>query len=104
NWDHFQAPQDTVLSVPFSARVLANDSDADVANTLTPVRDDGPYHGTLTLNSNGTFTYSPTGGYAGWDFFHYRAYDGFSYSNLAYVQIKVNAPPVGAADSYFLTH
>ena len=37
---------------------------------------DGPSHGSLTLNPNGSFTYTPAAGYLGSDSFTYRADDG----------------------------
>ena len=36
----------------------------------------GPAHGTLTLNADGSFTYTPTAGYTGTDSFTYKANDG----------------------------
>jgi VCBS repeat-containing protein len=51
----------------------------------------GPSHGTLTLNSNGSFTYTPALNYNGSDSFTYRANDGSANSNNATVNITVNA-------------
>ena len=36
----------------------------------------GPSHGTLTLNANGSFTYTPAANFNGSDSFTYRASDG----------------------------
>ena len=42
--------------------MLANDTDADLPNdTLTAVLVAGPAHGNLTLNGNGTFSYTHDG-------------------------------------------
>ena len=84
--------------------VLANDTDAD-GNTLTAVRVSGPTHGTLALNANGSFTYTPTAGYSGADSFTYMPNDGTVNGNTATVAITVqavavNRAPVAAADSY----
>jgi hypothetical protein len=72
--------------------VLKNDTDADhdplSASPLT-----GPSHGTLELNSNGSFTYTPEAGYRGTDSFTYLAEDGKSVSEPATVTITVTAPP-----------
>jgi len=85
--------------------VLANDYDVD-GNTLTAVLVSGPSNGTLTLNANGTFTYTHNGGSSNSDSFTYRANDGLGNSNLATVSITIvggpNTPPTGVADSYTL--
>ena len=55
--------------------VLANDTDPD-GDPLTAVLVTGPSHGTLTLNANGSFTYTPAANFTGTDSFTYRASDG----------------------------
>ena len=72
--DAYSTGEDTALTVN-APGVLANDSDAD-GNPLTAVLGSGPSHGTLTLNANGSFTYTPTADYNGPDSFTYRASDG----------------------------
>ena len=47
-------------------------------------------NGSLTLNSDGSFTYTPDSGFAGSDSFTYTANDGTAGSNLATVTITVN--------------
>ena len=49
---------------------------------------DGPQHGELTLNSDGTFVYAPSVGFAASDEFTYRATNGTWVSNLATVTIN----------------
>src|SRR5690606_9694856 len=59
--------------------------------------------GSLTLNANGSFSYTPNGGASGTDSFTYRAVDADGQSGLATVTITINAPnlaPVAVADSY----
>ena len=68
--------------------VLANDLDME-GDPLTAALYSSATHGTVTLNSNGGFTYVPTLGYAGSDSFQYRAYDGSSYSSAATVSLTV---------------
>ena len=58
---------------------------------------DGPDHGTLLFNPDGTFTYTAEATYSGTDSFTYRAADGEFQSNLATATINVlprNLPPV----------
>src|SRR5207245_911525 len=71
--------------------VLANDSDAD-GDPLTAVLVSGPANGTLTLNPNGSFTYTPKTGFSGTDSFTYKANDGKALSNVATVTVTVRSP------------
>ena len=50
----------------------------------------GPAHGTLTLNADGSFTYTPAANFNGTDSFTYRANDGSADCNVATVTITVN--------------
>lgn len=68
--------------------VLVGSADVD-DDPLTAVLDDGVDHGTLVLNSNGTFTYTPYPNFWGTDSFTYHANDGTADSNLATVTITV---------------
>lgn len=94
------------LVVTTANGVLANDTDVDNTN-LTAVVASNPSHGTVTLNANGSFTYTPTAGYAGPDSFTYRANDGALNSNVATVSISVagssNTAPVAVNNSYNVT-
>jgi hypothetical protein len=68
--------------------VRENDSDMDGDDfTLTVV--DAPSHGSLSLNNDGSFTYTPTPDYVGPDSFTYKANDGLEESNVAIVGINV---------------
>ncbi|MEO5917529.1 MAG: Ig-like domain-containing protein [Luteolibacter sp.] len=88
--DTYVATQSTPLVVAASG-VLVNDTDPQF-NPLTAVLNVGPAHGSVTLNGNGGFTYTPTGGYTGPDSFAYHANDGALDSNIATVTITVNPP------------
>jgi len=70
---------------------------------LVAVAISNPAHGTLALNSNGGFTYTPNANYNGPDSFTYQARDGAISSNTATVTINVagvNDAPVANADTY----
>ena len=55
--------------------VLSQDSDPD-GDAIAAVLVSGPTNGTLTLNANGSFTYTPNAGFHGKDSFTYNAFDG----------------------------
>jgi VCBS repeat-containing protein len=102
NDDSYSTDEDTVLTVPAATGVLANDTDLD-GDALTAIKLANPSHGTVTLNSNGSFTYTPETGYYGDDTFTYKANDGQAESNVATVTITVNHvnhDPVAADDEY----
>ena len=92
--DSYTTTQGVALAIP-AAGVLANDTDAE-SNALTAVLNAGPSHGTLVLNANGSFTYTPAAGYTGPDSFTYQANDGGLNSNIATASITVNAVAVGS--------
>jgi large repetitive protein len=76
--------------------VLTNDTDAD-GDALTAVLQTPPANGALTLNGDGSFSYTPDGGFIGQDSFSYVANDSIVDSNEATVTInvtEVNLPPV----------
>jgi len=90
NNDSYSINEDAPLSIA-APGVLGNDTDAE-HNPLTAVLLTGPAHGTLTLNANGSFTYTPAANYNGSDSFTYKANDGTVNSNTgATVSITVNA-------------
>ncbi len=88
-----------VLSIS-APGVLLNDADSD-GDTIIARLASGPTKGTLVLNNNGAFTYTPKAGFTGKDVFSYRANDGALDSNLANVTITVvaNKAPVAKNDS-----
>jgi len=95
--DSYNANQNTTLSVP-APGVLANDSDPQ-GNPMTAVLDDAPDNGSVTLNANGSFTYTPAAGYSGSDSFSYHARDGSLNSAVVTVGILVNAPGSSTLDN-----
>ncbi len=60
------------LSVAAASGVLANSVSAN-GKALTAVLTSGPTHGTVSLNADGSFTYTPTPNFIGSDSFTYQA-------------------------------
>lgn len=99
--DAYETNEDTALTVSASG-VLANDVDVD-GDALSAVLVSGTAHGTLTLNANGTFVYTPLAGFAGRDSFTYRVSDGTLLSGPVTVTLTVtstNRAPVAENDAY----
>jgi VCBS repeat-containing protein len=87
--DAYTTAEDTTLTVA-APGVLANDSDPD-NNPLSAVLVSGPGRGTLTLNPDGSFTYTPATNHTGSDSFTYQASDGTLASELATVILTATA-------------
>src|SRR5207253_1589620 len=99
--DSYSTTEDTPVTVD-APGVLANDTDAD-GNALRAVIVEQPQFGTVTLNVDGSFTYTPAANANGTDRFTYKANDGTIDSNVATVTIAVQAvndTPVAIADNY----
>jgi hypothetical protein len=83
------------LSVGASDGVLKNDADPE-GEALSASNASDPPNGTVTLNSDGSFSYNPEVNFFGDDEFTYRAVDPEGKSNTATVTIHVapvNDPP-----------
>ena len=96
--DEYATDEDT----PLSLEVLGNDTDPD-GDRLTATVVSGPEHGSLALNDDGSFGYTPERDYNGPDSFSYTASDGQLDSDPASVAIEVRAvndAPITAGDSY----
>lgn len=85
--DTYSTAPDTALTVP-APGVLGNDTDGD-NDGLTAVLVNNPGNGTLNLNADGSFTYTPNAGFTGSDSFTYQANDGKEDSNVATVTMTV---------------
>ncbi|MGY4531322.1 VCBS repeat-containing protein [Pseudomonas sp. TE3786] len=88
--------EDTALN----GAIAGHDADGDA---LTYSLATGPAHGTLTLNANGTFTYTPTANYNGSDSFTVKVADpsgAFVNSVVSVGVTPVNDAPVAVADHY----
>ncbi|KFE35303.1 Hint domain-containing protein [Thioclava atlantica] len=72
--------------------VLANDTDYDKYDTLSVIHASDPAHGSVTVNSDGTVTYTPDPGYSGSDSFTYKISDGHGGYDTATVHVTVEEP------------
>ncbi|HUR17805.1 MAG TPA: cadherin-like domain-containing protein, partial [Acidimicrobiales bacterium] len=90
--DTYATDYETPLSVP-APGVLDGDADSD-NDPIVAVQPSDPAGGSVVLNADGSFTYTPDARFAGTDTFTYTASDGMGYSAPATVSIEV-APPVG---------
>jgi len=99
--DAYSVAEDGTLSTP-KPGVLGNDTDLD-SDPLSAQLVAGPSHGTLTLNADGSFVYTPTPLTFGSDSFTYKVSDGQALSNTATVSLtvtQVNHAPVAKDDTY----
>lgn len=90
--DFYSTPRDTVLNVP-APGPLSNDIDVDGPFPLTMTSAPGgePDLGAVALNSDGSFTYTPSLCYVGPDTFSYRAVDGVGRFTKSDVTVDVGA-------------
>ncbi len=98
--DSYNVDEDQTLNPILG--VLFNDSDVE-GETMTAVLVDDVQNGSLTLNADGSFSYTPDTNYNGPDSFTYEANDGTVDGNTVTVSITVdpvNDDPVANADSY----
>ncbi len=94
----YTVDEDDVLSVPAGSGVLVGDTDPDGDN-LTATNASDPANGSVTLQSNGSFTYMPDPDFNGTDSFTYQTSDGRgNLSAPATVTITVN--PVNDAPGF----
>ncbi len=93
--DFVTALNTTLTVTSTSEGVLDNDFDAE-GSTLTATKVADPANGTLTFNSNGTFTYVPDTGFEGVDTFTYTNSDGTNSSVTGTVQVTVGDGLTGA--------
>jgi gliding motility-associated-like protein len=100
--DSYVTIEDMQLTVDMPG-VLDNDSDPD-NNSLSAVLVSNVTHGVLSLNTNGSFTYTPNANYNGFDSFTYQASDGQTTGNTATVTITIqpaNDAPVALNDNMY---
>ncbi|PLX71281.1 MAG: hypothetical protein C0614_14430, partial [Desulfuromonas sp.] len=100
--DGFTINEDTSLTIPLPG-VLANDSIGGDGGTLAVVTNTNPANGSLTLNPDGSFSYTPNSGFNGTDSFTYSIQDIDGDKDTATVTINVlpvDEAPDAIDDSY----
>ncbi|MBD3315836.1 MAG: tandem-95 repeat protein, partial [Chitinivibrionales bacterium] len=107
--DHYDTKEDIALTVPAAEGVLANDGDIDGDGlSAALISGSGPAQGTLTLNEDGSFHYTPAPNDTGTYTFKYVVEDGASSNPLTdtgVVTISVgwdNQKPVAVDDAFSL--
>ncbi len=88
------------LNVPAAIGVLVNDRDPDEDPILTARLEVAPTYGTVTLQADGSFLYTPGPSFPGGDFFTYRARDGALSSGVARVKLGNRAPSAADDSGY----
>jgi hypothetical protein len=86
--DEYKLVEDTVLSVNAANGVLRNDRGLH-GGLLQARLVEGPDHGRLTFNADGSFTYRPDANFHGKDSFWYEFTDGNNVSQAVEVELKV---------------
>ena len=90
--DQYTVNEDETLTIDAVDGVLENDTDID-GDALTSVFVTGVSNGSLTLNTDGSFEYTPNADFDGTDTFTYQANDGGLNSEIATVTISEFNPP-----------
>ena len=105
--DEYTTDEDTTLTVDVAGGVLANDTDVE-GEGLTASVVSGPSNGTLTLFTDGSFTYDPDTDFAGADGFTYEARDDTGATTGGTVTVTVavvaDAPRLSNLDRTTVTY
>ena len=95
--DVYSTPEDTPLTVP-APGVLGNDTDVE-NDPLTVGLYTQPAHGSVTVNPDGSFTYTPDLNWTGTDTYTYEACDPLCDTATVTITVTpVNDPPVANDD------
>src|SRR5829696_6173235 len=90
--DAYFAAQNTPLSVG-APGVVNNDTGIPGPTAVAIVAGATAQGGTVTLNTDGSFLYTPAAGFTGVDNFNYTVTNGLTPNDTAQVSINVDAPP-----------
>ncbi len=79
----------TPINTPIDIVILANDTEPDNDNIIGPILLNSPSNGTVSINPDGSVTYTPNTGFTGTDEFEYQICDPFGLCDPAVVTIDV---------------
>jgi large repetitive protein len=88
--DEYSTSEDNSLTVSAANGLLSNDSDID-GDDLVVTLGTGTANGTLSLNADGSFIYTPNANFNGTDSFTYQATDGSLVSEIQTVTLTVTS-------------
>jgi hypothetical protein len=99
----------TLVNTPVNGNVASNDMDLNTGQVLTYTVSTNPTHGSVSLNANGTYIYTPQTGFEGIDSFRYQVCDNgtpiscstaWAYIDITSIGININIAPVANDDSF----
>jgi hypothetical protein len=97
--DSYAGREGVALTADAAHGVLANDIDAN-QDALMAVLVEGPQHGTLTLNADGSFSYQAGASFIGDDSFTYLARDpSGAVTATETVSLRIAAAPIGPSQA-----
>ncbi len=102
--DAYEVQESTALTID-APGILFNDQDPDDGDSLTAELVTDVANGTVVLDSDGGFVYTPEDNFFGQDRFFYRVSDGQAFSNEGTVLLNVNnqnGAPIAVPDTFDL--
>ncbi|MCG8490136.1 MAG: Ig-like domain-containing protein, partial [Sneathiellales bacterium] len=75
--------------------VLNGSDDQSATSLLTFSLENSASHGTVTINADGSYTYTPTSGYAGEDSFQYKVTDPDGNTTIATMNVSIYPGTIG---------
>ncbi|MBP7213557.1 MAG: tandem-95 repeat protein [Anaerolineaceae bacterium] len=98
-YDEYELDSNTSLTVSAAEGVLTNDINP-TGNPVSAVLVENVQNGNLNLNSDGSFVYTPSANFHGFDSFSYKVSDGIDESNTVPVYLYVGPRLVANPDEY----
>ncbi len=97
--DRYSTGIDTPITVDADSGVLANDDGEGLTAAVDP--NDPPFRGTINLNADGSFTYTPNAGQEGSDFFSYIATDQDGNTSSSFITINIQPLVINVPGTQF---